>query len=74
MGNFYLTLRVKMGYNVVMVGSIVLFVLRMGLIAVLWAFIWRVVEPRTQLMRILRAALLLLGLLGILVVLRLTGP
>lgn len=74
MGNFHLTLRVKMGYNVAMVGSIVLFVLRMGLIAVLWAFIWRVVEPRTQLMRILRAALLLLGLLGILVVLRLTGP
>jgi hypothetical protein len=74
MGYFHLTLLVKMGYNVAMVGSIVLFVLRIGLIAVLWAFIWRVVEPRTQLMRILRAALLLLGLLGILVVLRLTGP
>jgi hypothetical protein len=74
MGFFHLTLLVKMGYNVSMVGSIVLFVLRIGLIAVLWAFIWRVVEPRTQLMRILRAALLLLGLLGILVVLRLTGP
>jgi hypothetical protein len=73
MGYFHLTLLVKMGYNVSMVGSIVLFVLRIGLIAVLWAFIWRVVEPRTQLMRILRAALLLLGLLGILVVLRLTG-
>jgi hypothetical protein len=74
MGYFHLTFLVKMGYNVAMVGSIVLFVLRIGLIAVLWAFIWRVVEPRTQLMRILRAALLLLGLLGILVVLRLTGP
>ena len=74
MGYFHLTFLVKMGYNVAMVGSIVLFVLRIGLIAVLWAFIWRVVEPRTQLMRIFRAALLLLGLLGILVVLRLTGP
>lgn len=73
MGYFHLTFVVKMGYNMAMVGSIVLFVLRMGLIAVLWAFIWRVVEPRTQLMRILRAALLVLGLLGILVVLRLTG-
>jgi hypothetical protein len=74
MGNFNLTFIVKMGYNVAMIVNIVLFVLRIGLIAVLWAFIWRVVEPRTQLMRILRAALLLLGLLGILVVLRLTGP
>jgi hypothetical protein len=73
MGYFHLTFLVKMGYNVSMFGSIVLFVLRIGLIAVLWAFIWQVVEPRTQLMRILRAALLLLGLLGILVVLRLTG-
>jgi hypothetical protein len=74
MGNFNLTFLVKMGYNVAMVGRIILFVLRIGLIATLWAFIWRVVEPRTQLMRILRAALLLLGLLGILVALRLTGP
>lgn len=56
-----------------MFGDIVSFVLRILLIVALWAFVWRLLEPRTQLMRILRAAVLLLGLLGILVVLRMTG-
>jgi hypothetical protein len=45
----------------------------MALIVTLWAFIWRYVEPRTQAMRLLRAALLVLGLLGVLAVVRITG-
>jgi len=49
------------------------FILRISLIAALWAFVWKLLKPRTQLMRILRAAVLLLGLLGILVILRITG-
>ncbi len=49
------------------------FILRISLIAALWVFVWKLLEPRTQLMRILRAAVLLLGLLGLLVVLRMTG-
>jgi hypothetical protein len=73
MGRFYLTLCVKMGYNVPMFGRMVSIILRLLLITVFWAFIWQIVEPRTQLRRILRAALLLLGLLGILAVLRFTG-
>lgn len=48
-------------------------ILRISLIAALWAFVWKLLEPRTQLMRILRAAVLLLGLLGILVILRIAG-
>ena len=56
-----------------MVEGVLSFVLRVSLIAVFWVFIWRFVEPRTQLMRILRAALLVLGLLGVLAVLRITG-
>ncbi len=68
-----MTFRVKIGYNMPMFVNVVSFVLRIGLIVVLWALIWRVVEPKTQIMRILRAALLVLGLLGILVVLRFTG-
>jgi len=56
-----------------MVEGVLSFVLRVLLIAVFWVFIWRFVEPRTQLMRILRAALLVLGLLGVLAVLRITG-
>lgn len=47
-------------------------VLRISLITVLCAVIWRHVEPRTQLMRILRAALLVFGLLGILAISRIT--
>jgi len=53
--------------------SIVSLVLRMGLIVAFWAIIWRSMEPRTQLMRVLRAAVLVLGLLGILAVVRIAG-
>ncbi len=73
MGVFLLDAPVKIGYYVFMFRDLVSFVLRILLIVALWAFVWRFLEPRTQLMRILRAAVLLLGLLGILVVLRMTG-
>lgn len=73
MGYFYLTLLVKISYNLIMVGKVISFLLRIGLIAGIWALIWRLVEPRTQLMRVLRAALLLLGLLAVLAVIRITG-
>lgn len=56
-----------------MLESILSFVLRIGLVAALWAFVWRFVEPRTQLMRILRAALLVFVLLGVLALLKITG-
>ncbi len=68
-----MTFSVKIGYNVVMLKSMLSFFLRMGLVAAMWLFVWRLIEPKTQLMRILRAALLLLGLLGILAVMRVTG-
>ena len=70
---FGLTLYVNIGYNIGMFRSLLSFVLRIGLVVALWAFVWRLIEPRTQLMRILRAALLLLGLLGILLVMRTVG-
>jgi len=57
-----------------MLSNIIFFVLRVSLIATLWAFVWHFVEPKTQLMRILRAALLVLGLLAILAVIKITGP
>jgi len=47
--------------------------LRISLIVTVCAFIWRYVQPRTQFMRILRAALLMLGLLAVLAVVRITG-
>jgi len=56
-----------------MLGDILSFVLRIGLVVALWAFVWKYVEPRTQLMRILRAALLVFGLLGIWAVLKIAG-
>ena len=56
-----------------MLRSIISFVLRISLVAVLCAFIWGFVEPRTQLMRIFRAALLVLVLLAILAVIKMTG-
>jgi hypothetical protein len=56
-----------------MLREMVSFVLRISLIVVLWASVWRFVQPKTQLMRILRAALLMLVLLGVLALVRLTG-
>ena len=73
MGAFPLDVPVKIGYSIFMFGDFISLILRITLIVALWAFVWRLLEPRTQLMRILRAAVLLLGLLGVLVVLRMTG-
>jgi len=49
------------------------FLHRILLIAVFWALIWRLIEPRTRLMRILRAVMLVLGLMAILTIERLAG-
>lgn len=68
-----LDLNGKMGYHQHMFRDIVFFVLRISLIAAFWAFVWKFIEPKTQLMRILRAALLVLGLLVILAMLKITG-
>jgi len=56
-----------------MVGSLIYFVLRACLIIVVWAFVWRLIEPKTKLARVLRAAILVVGLLVILVVIRTFG-
>lgn len=73
MGNFVLTWNVKMGYNTPMVREVVSFVMRAGLVIGIWGLIWSVAEPKTQAMRILRATLLVLSLLGVWVVLSITG-
>ena len=73
MGYFLLDLNTKIGYSEYMFRDIVLFVLRISLIVALWAFVWKFIEPKTQLMRVLRAALLVLGLLAILAMLKITG-
>ncbi len=52
--------------------NIAYFVLRLALIVTIWAFVWRFVKPKTQLMRIVRATLLVLGLLGALAVMKIT--
>jgi hypothetical protein len=54
-------------------GSIINFVLRSCLIVVIWVFFWRLIEPQTLSARVLRAGLLVLGLLVILVVIKLVG-
>lgn len=73
MGYILLDLNGKLGYYKYMFRSIVFFVLRISLIAALWAFVWKFIEPKTQFMRVLRAALLVLGLLAVLAMLKITG-
>ena len=57
-----------------MLRDFVFFILRISLIVALWTFVWKFIEPKTQLMRVLRAALLVLGLLVILAMIKITGP
>jgi hypothetical protein len=56
-----------------MLGGLIIFVLRICLVAVVGAFFWRLIEPKTKQARILRAGLLVVGLLVILVVVRSIG-
>jgi len=73
MGYNLLDSNVKIGYYSYMLRNLIFFVLRISLIVTLWASIWKFIEPKTQLLRVLRAALLVLGLLVILAMLRVTG-
>jgi hypothetical protein len=56
-----------------MVGSAIIFVLRMCLIATIWAAVWLYVEPRTKVMRVIRAALLVVALLLTLAAMKTVG-
>jgi hypothetical protein len=56
-----------------MMRDVISFIMRIGLVIAVWGLIWSVAEPKTQAMRILRAALLVLSLLGVWAVLSLTG-
>ena len=60
-----MTWNVKIGYNLRMVREVISFVLRVGLVIGFWGLVWSSVKPKTQAMRVLRAALLVLGLLGV---------
>ena len=73
MGKISLDLTAKIGYFSLMLRSLLYIALKISLIVTLWMFVWHYIEPRTQAMRILRAALLVLGLLGVLAVVRITG-
>jgi hypothetical protein len=53
-----------------MLSEFLSFVLRLLLIVVLWTLVWQLIEPKTQLRRILRAAVLVLCLLGAMLVMR----
>ena len=56
-----------------MLREVVPFLLRVALMVAISLLIWRSVQPKTQFRRVLRAALLLLTLLGVLAVVRITG-
>ena len=56
-----------------MVRDVIVFVLRIGLVVGLWGLVWSFVEPKTQALRVLRAALLVLGLLSAWAILSIAG-
>ncbi len=51
----------------------VLFLLRLAITVAVFGFVWTLVKPKTQLMRVVRAALLVLCLLVALMALRIAG-
>ena len=63
---------VSIGYNIHMIEDTLSFFLRFCVIVTLWVWIWRVVEPKTQVLRIARAALLVLGLVFVLTLMRIS--
>jgi hypothetical protein len=68
-----LTRPYKKYYNTTMPRHIVLFLLRLLLTLAIFGLVWTAVRPRTQSLRILRAALLVLCLLVVLAALRGAG-
>lgn len=60
-------------YNLNMLGSFIIFVLRICLVAVVAAFFWRLIEPKTKQARVIRAGLLVVGMLVVLIVVRIFG-
>ncbi len=63
----------KMVYNSNMVASVIIFVLRICLVAVVATFFWQLIEPKTKQARVIRAGLLVAGMLVVLVVVRIFG-
>jgi hypothetical protein len=56
-----------------MISDMVLLMIRSLLVAVLCGFVWTLVKPKTQFMRVARAALLALCLLAALIAMRTVG-
>ena len=73
MGELSLTWRVKIGYNALMFADMISFFWRITLVLLAWIFIWNRIQPKTQSMRILRAALVLFAMLAILAVTKAIG-
>jgi len=73
LGNISLTKNDNIVYNLNMVGSTIIFVLRICLVAVVATFFWRLIEPKNKQARVLRAGLLVVGLLVTLAVARIIG-
>jgi hypothetical protein len=69
-GNFHLTRYDKIGYNSAMFADIALFMIRLLFVAAVCGFAWTFVRPKTQPMRIARAALLVSCLLIALLAMR----
>lgn len=53
--------------------NIVSFFLRLLVVVCVWVLVWRLIEPQTQVRRLLRVGLLILGLLGTLAALKAMG-
>jgi hypothetical protein len=49
------------------------FFMRLSIIVCFWVFIWSCMKPKGQLMRVIRAGLLVLVLLFVLAVMRISG-
>lgn len=63
----------KIDYNLNMGDEIFSFIVKLFVIVCFWLFVWAYIKPKGQLMRIVRAGLLVITLLVILVIMRIAG-
>ena len=56
-----------------MIYDFLYFGLRLVVIVSLWMFVWKLIEPKNQLLKILRAGLLAAGFIGFLLIIKTVG-
>ena len=45
--------------------QLITFIIRLAIVAIIWSIVWRQIKPKSQAMRIIRAGILVVSMLGV---------